>query len=579
MRFFFTEAAVPITLNLSLTLLLKSRSKEGSFSRCAYTEGQAFGLTIFFAFSYDMIMRNKRKRKSVFHRVFILFVIFILPTFLIREYKIILSKKDYRVVPKKEFRKISIQSEAKKAFVFVVITHNAAPLIEENVQSILRQNYPQYKVVYLDRGSTDGTVEKIKKQIQQSHTPIAVEVFSEKVEEAFFKRYYQILHNCRDEEVVIHLYAEDWLAHEEVLETLNQTYANPDVWLSYGQHLAYVDYKQGRKEPRPKKTLCRKKIQRAPWMKASLKTFYAGLFKKIAFQGDQCSEYFLSIQSEKELLAPLIEMGKAHVQFIPDILSIHHEALQTKVKTWRALFPEREKGRKIRPISPAMSRITDSLADQVDVILFSHGNKAIVQRCLLALHEHVTGISHIDVIDKTLREKPFKDRVLEALLGRKNSSSYVLFLQEEAILCEEIDLRQCVSALQKTGAYGFYLNFTPPFMDHYPKETVYSWTMESEKGIDHCLPLLEISLYRKVDLERSFKEMPFTDCASLKKLWMQRLPRQRAVLSVARSKSIVLEASCKKPQRYPPFSLRGCGKGKLMAVFCHCSSRADNSLF
>ena len=45
----------------------------------------------------------------------------------------------------------------------VMATYNSMPYIRERLQSILWQDYPQFRLLIHDDGSTDGTVEEIRK--------------------------------------------------------------------------------------------------------------------------------------------------------------------------------------------------------------------------------------------------------------------------------------------------------------------------------------------------------------------------------------------------------------------------------
>lgn len=505
-------------------------------------------------------MRTKSRKKEIFHKVFLLFVILLLPTFLIREYKIILSKKDYRILPMKEFEEIEIGAKKSKNFVFIVLTHNVLDHVEDNFHSILNQDYPHYRVVYLDSGSTDGSIDKLRQCIANANKTVSIDLALESDEESFFRSYYQLIHACNDDDVVIHLYGTERLAHNKVLACLNQTYANPGVWLTYGQYLDDQDYQKGRRQPTPQKSVYRKKVQRAPWMKAHLKTFYAGLFKKIEFKGVSDPNYFLSIRHEQELLFPLAEMGKSHVQFIPDVLSIHYPVAKERKRQGKlSLFATKEP--QLEGKSRAQPQETCLAQNQVDVVLFAGRDVKRLYSSLEALCCHLSGIRCIQIVDAHKRlghaqctwlKKEFlsveleifsqsdaigfKELVLKTLVGRESSAPYVLFTTDQAVLKEPVDLNRCILAMQKTGAYGFYFNVDYATSHHKVSQGIYSWRI----GAKHYAALrphpIEMGLYRKIDLEQTFKKMPFTDDASLALLWSRQLPKKKMALSFDRSK-------------------------------------------
>ena len=489
-------------------------------------------------------MKRNAIEKSLANRVFILFIILLLPTFFIREYRIIKSKKEARILPAEDFSHIKLDLVDAKSFTFIVLTHNDASTIERNYDSISTQKYDRYNVIYIDQGSSDRTVELIKKKMGSNKEIQLIEC--SECHNAY-EMYYQQVLKCSDNQVIIHFYGADWLAHEDVLSLLSQSYSHPDVWLSYGQYLDYWNYQRGVNDPKPKKNLCKKRIQRAPWVVAPLKTYYAGLFKKLHVEVG----FFLSIEDENALLNPMAELGKAHVRFIPDVLFIHNEKRESHRGGRRLAFmAEKFKG-------PVEKTFSESI---VDLMLFSENTPDDLKGCLKSCQNFLKGIDSIHVIYKCTEvtyvsyeklkkqypnvhfvrpvdygEATFKQAVTQALWGSGHVSPYVMLSTDQARLNAPIHLLSCVGAMRKTGAYGFYFHLGKGNENHFRKG-IYSWNIRQGEGPFQRPDALQMSLYRRLDLEKDLRELTFNSAADLVNAWADHAPDYRIGLSFEKSR-------------------------------------------
>ena len=122
------------------------------------------------------------------------------------------------------------------------------------------------------------------------------------------------------------------------------------------------------------------------------------------------------------------------------------------------------------------------------------------------------------------------------LLGREHSAPYVLFTTDQAVLKEPVNLHQCILAMQKTGAYGFYFNVDYATSHNEVSHGIYSWMIGAKQYATLRPHPMEMGLYRKIDLEQTFKTMPFTDDVSLVVLWTRQVPKKRIALSFDHSK-------------------------------------------
>lgn len=250
--------------------------------------------------------------------IFIFFIILLFPIFLIKEYRILKSKKNFQVCASTACSNEEKYPLQDKSFTLIVFTQNDAETIERNYASIVSQDYKDYHVIYIDQGSSDETVSLLKKKIGSNAHVKVIECVE--MHDAY-KMYYQEVLKCLDDDIIVHLYGSDWLAHDKVLCTLCQFYSHPKVWLSYAQYLEYGNNQETWPHPKPKTILSKKRAQKTPWILAPFKTYYAGLLKKICIN----KGFFLSIEDEKALLNPVAELSGSQVRFIPDVLFIHYK--------------------------------------------------------------------------------------------------------------------------------------------------------------------------------------------------------------------------------------------------------------
>jgi hypothetical protein len=128
---------------------------------------------------------------------------------------------------------------------------------------------------------------------------------------------FRAVQTLADDEIVVILQGEDWLAHEWVLQRLNSYYANPDLWLTFGQYKDFPTYQTG---------VCQEfkegSLRNQPFTAMHLKTFYAGLFKQVRESDFISGGKFLPACSEMAYMIPMLELAKGHVHFIPEILYI-----------------------------------------------------------------------------------------------------------------------------------------------------------------------------------------------------------------------------------------------------------------
>jgi len=217
-----------------------------------------------------------------------------------------------------------------KPFVVVIPSYNNELYVQRNLESVFFQEYKNYRVIYIDDCSTDKTYEKAS-QIAEGRS-VKIQIIRNKTNKKALHNLFDVIHSLRDDEIVLLLDGDDWLSHTNVLRELNCYYNDPNVWLTYGQYVTYPDYEIGIcREPIFKRYLKNGNLRKVglfskdtDWFFSHLRTFYAGLFKKIKKEDLLYEGKFFSSAWDLAILFPMCEMAREHAVFIPKVLYIYN---------------------------------------------------------------------------------------------------------------------------------------------------------------------------------------------------------------------------------------------------------------
>ena len=125
----------------------------------------------------------------------------------------------------------------------------------------------------------------------------------------------------------------------------------------------------------------------------------------------------------------------------------------------------------------------------------------------------------------------FKDSLLKIIL--ENSSPYLILSNDQVKLTKNVFLPICIKAMQKTRAYAFYLNLgqEKAIKNKRLQKGVYLSNIEKPEGLCSNLGDLEMCLYSRLNLEKTFKELMFNSANDLIKAWMKIIPFRHQGLS------------------------------------------------
>jgi glycosyltransferase involved in cell wall biosynthesis len=173
-------------------------------------------------------------------------------------------------------------------FKIVIPSYNNSKWVEYNIASILNQTYENYDVLYIDDASVDGTYELVNDIIQD------IPNWSLVRNPENMKRGFNVSPQCAhltgfmesDEDILIFVDGDDWLADDDVLFKLNEFYNTHNPWMTYGTYVNYPDYSNPMTQNTkyPEYVQVNKLYRKDVWRASHLRTFKWSLYKRIKLE-------------------------------------------------------------------------------------------------------------------------------------------------------------------------------------------------------------------------------------------------------------------------------------------------------
>jgi glycosyltransferase involved in cell wall biosynthesis len=214
-----------------------------------------------------------------------------------------------------------------KPMAIVIPSYNNRQWYEQNLASVCAQKYDNFRAIYVDDGSSDQTGELVARFLADQAVGHRIRLIRNTVRVGALENLYRSIHACDDQEIVILLDGDDWLAHPGVLQTLNAVYSDSHCWLTYGQYVSWPEPVPGYSRPIPARITDTNTFRAYDWCASHLRSFYAWLFKRINRE-DLISPWgtFYPMAWDQALMFPMLEMAGHRAKFIPDVLYTYNAA-------------------------------------------------------------------------------------------------------------------------------------------------------------------------------------------------------------------------------------------------------------
>ena len=450
-----------------------------------------------------------------------------------------------------------------KKFVIVITSFDNRDWLIKNLGTVFDQEYSNYRVIYVDDCSTDGTAELVEHFIIARGQMHRCTLIKNTTRKRALANLYAALMLCEPDEIVFNYDGDDWFADNQVFSFINNVYQDPNVWITYGQFINWPTGDLGYcKEVTP--DIVEKQLYRQKWWKpGQLRTFYAWLFhqiklKDLIFEGPYFEGQFFPANADLAVYYPMMEMAGQHYKFIPDIIYIRN--VQTPLNDFKANKDVQILGSKILRAKQKYAKLSkpedhyfeDFATSKADVIFFSQ-NPAQAQEFIstfnrLALHAstifviHPTqmgdayatlaGYQNVVLVPET-NYPTFKETVAHCLID--SSTQHILFAHDGIVVNRFIDFNECIQMLEKTFAYGFYLSLAPEqtisrqtgydqpvaVCNNLLKD-LYAWAFGyTATGDYRAYNNLSMTLYRKSDVLKDFNSLEFSNPQELIHAWKE----------------------------------------------------------
>jgi glycosyltransferase involved in cell wall biosynthesis len=214
-----------------------------------------------------------------------------------------------------------------KPIAIVIPSYNNRRWYRQNLGSVCAQAYENFRAIYVDDGSSDQTGACVAQWLVDQAVGQRVQVIRNQARAGALANLYRAIHACEDQEIIVLVDGDDWLAHPRVLPYLNTVYADPDCWMTYGQYVSWPTPVPGYAKPIPTPITDANDFRAYDWCASHLRSFYAWLFKRI-HRDDLISPWgtFYPMAWDQALMFPMLEMAGPRARFIPDVLYTYNVA-------------------------------------------------------------------------------------------------------------------------------------------------------------------------------------------------------------------------------------------------------------
>ena len=201
--------------------------------------------------------------------------------------------------------------------------------------SIAKQNYSNYKLIYIDDASTDGTVLSIKKYL--TNPEFEKLVSRTKILEnsqrlyALANRNAGIRNHCEEDDIIVDIDPDDVILGQQAFKFINSIYQDPNIWIFYTNYVfwssKYDEPSEGISGQIPRLILSGNKYRTSDtWLTSATRTFRRKVYMKIDDEDFKDSQgKFYKWASDLYMHYSLVELaGPNHYKYLDEVFYYYY---------------------------------------------------------------------------------------------------------------------------------------------------------------------------------------------------------------------------------------------------------------
>ncbi|MBS0636121.1 MAG: glycosyltransferase family 2 protein [Verrucomicrobia bacterium] len=247
--------------------------------------------------------------------------------------------------------------KSEPVFFYVVIpSHNNEQYCIQNLESIVRQDYPHWRAIYINDLSADRTGNIVQDYLTKHNLHHRIKLVHNWKRKGMLANIYNAVRKAKKNWVVVTVDGDDTLRGNDVFSHLAKVYSDPNVWMTYGN---WESEPKGRlpsdNDHIPAFISSHNKFRKYKFCTTQLRTFYAGLFHKIKKRDLQHKGKFFMAAGDVAFMIPLLEMSSlGHFHFVERVIynyNLHNPINDFKVNGGLQGWCARQVGKK-KPYKP-----------------------------------------------------------------------------------------------------------------------------------------------------------------------------------------------------------------------------------